>query len=125
MAEQFFAKNAFRFRRGIVEATLNATPLKLFRRETQGRVEAAVMLSEHLSTIGIYNLCVDASMRRQGLGTNIVRDITHQSLSLGIGVSLQCERGLVGWYRRLGFTDLGEVTVYGLCRLRDVAIMGA
>lgn len=125
MAEQFFAKSAHRYRRGIVEATLNATPLKLFRRETQGRVEAAVMLSEHLSTVGIYNLCVDASLRRKGLGTKIVRDITHQALSAGLGVSLQCERNLVGWYRKIGFADLGEVTVYGLCRLRDVAIMGA
>jgi ribosomal protein S18 acetylase RimI-like enzyme len=125
MAEQFFAKHAHRYRRGIVEATQSATPLRLFRKEIQGRVEAAVMLSEHLSTIGIYNLCVDTSLRRQGLGTEIVRDITHQALSLGLGVSLQCERNLVGWYRRIGFKDLGEVTVYGLCRVRDVAIMGA
>ncbi len=123
MMDQFFHRQPTTFRRGIAEATANASCLKLYRAEWNKKTAGAVMISEHAGMLGIYNLCVAPPFRRRGWGTAIVKSVVALAQSMGSGVTLQCEPGLATWYGSLGFQEVGSVSVYGLFRFKEIDIM--
>lgn len=124
MVDQFFHKQPTPFKRGISEATARSTSLKLFKAEWNNRVAGAVMVSEHANIFGIYNLCVAPQFRSCGWGASIVRSIVEIARSKNCGVTLQCVPNLAPWYGSLGFREVGEVSVYGLFRFKEIDIIG-
>ena len=124
MMDQFFHRQPTSFRRGITEATATASCLKLFRAQWNNKAAGAVMISEHATMLGIYNLCVAPPFRRRGWGAAIVKSVVAKAQAQGYGVTLQCEPGLVAWYGSLGFQEVGSVSVYGLFRFKEIDIIG-
>lgn len=124
MVDQFFHRQPAAFRRGIAEATAGSSSLRLLRADWNGKCVGAVMISEHAGLLGIYNLCVAPSFRGRGWGSAIVRSVLSQAYEKGLGVTLQCERSLGGWYGSLGFREVGSVCVYGLLRFKEIDIIG-
>ena len=124
MVDQFFHRQPTSFRRGIAEATAAAASLKLFKATWNERTAGAVMISEHSGIVGLYNLCVAPQFRRRGWGSAIVRTIAGRASETGRNVTLQCEPSLASWYSSLGFKEVGSVSVFGLCRFKEIDIMG-
>ena len=123
MVDQFFHRLPTAFRRGIAEATAAPGTLKLYRAVWNERTAGAVMVSEHESVVGIYNLCVAPHFRNRGWGSSIVRTIVESASKRGCGVTLQCEASLASWYASLGFREVGSVSVFGLYRGKEIDIM--
>ena len=124
MVDQFFHRQPTSFRHGIAEATARASNLNLFTANWNGRPAGAVMISEHGGIVGLYNLCVAPAVRRRGWGSAIVRTVVDTARKQGRIVTLQCEPSLTSWYSSLGFKEVGSVSVYGLCRFKEIDIMG-
>ena len=123
MVDQFFHRQSTAFRRGIAEATAISPELKLFRAVRNERTSAAVMLSEYSDIVGLYNLCVAPQFRRRGWGSAVVKTVVGEARKGHRSVTLQCEPSLMSWYSSLGFKEVGSVSVYGLCRFREIDIM--
>jgi ribosomal protein S18 acetylase RimI-like enzyme len=123
MAEQFFFTQKGSFRRRVTEATAGATHLKLLSFAERSKIVGAVMLCETKTTIGVYNLCVAASLRNRGWGSEIVRSAKHLASKAGNPLVLQCDANLEGWYRSLGFETAGVVEVYSLASATRADIM--
>ncbi|HEY0867439.1 MAG TPA: GNAT family N-acetyltransferase [Fimbriimonas sp.] len=111
MFEQFYYHQPKAVRLDLAHATAAAKGLDLVAVFRHGGIAAAAMLCRSDGATGIYNLCVAHSMRRQGLGSEMVAWVLAQERN---PVVLQCERSLERWYEKLGFASLGAVDVYGL-----------
>ena len=75
-------------------------------------IAAVVTLVSAGGLLGIYNLCVREDVRNRGVGSAVVRQVLGEAVRRTVGVTLQCEPDLAGWYRRLGFEVVGRTTAF-------------
>lgn len=80
-------------------------------RDKKGIV-AVVTLVTAGGLLGLYNLCVREDQRSKGVGSAAVRQVLGEAVRRGMGVTLQCEPELAGWYRRLKFEVIGRTTAF-------------
>lgn len=113
MTEQFFSRQPHSFRRQVLDGTVRAGRLQLAGIEERGRIIGAVMLCRTPDSIGIYNLCVAASLRNRGIGREIVDTLKVLAIQERKALVLQCEGALTPWYRKQGFNSVGFVEVFG------------
>lgn len=112
MVEIFFANYSCERKNRLCVATGTAEGCEIYSmRDTSARA-GAVMLHQSASAVGIYNLCVHPVCRGAGVGTQIVRQVQTEAARIGLPVILQCNSQLGGWYRRLGFRNVGYLDVY-------------
>ncbi len=122
MSEQFFIRQNAAFKRIVADATARAHPMDLYAVWSGRQRVAAVMLMESES-IGVYNLCVDPSVRGVGWGSATVQAILAMPTRRGRLVTLQCDTRLESWYDQLGFEKIGAVRVYDLAELKQADIL--
>ncbi|RYG43884.1 N-acetyltransferase, partial [bacterium] len=79
-------------------------------------IVGAMMISATGETLGLYNLCVAPRKRGAGVGTELVRWVRAHS---PIPVTLQCDRRLESWYRKIGFRTEGALRFFGLASARS------
>lgn len=108
MVRQFFAMNERHFQAAVARAT-RSVDFPLFAKWVGERPIATMMLAETENAIGLYNLAVLASERRRGHGAELVAFAQEQAYELKKPLVLQCDAGLVPWYRRQGFEAIGEM----------------
>lgn len=123
MVDQFFTKQGIPFRQQVAEATARSTALELLAMRRDGRILGAAMVCFNETMAGVYNVCVDASLRGLGIGSSIMREILSVSSVKGAHATLQCDPKLESWYSGLGFCRAGEVDVYSLPKANGFAIM--
>ncbi len=114
MMSQFFPLRRQRFRREIAMATTSADSLRLFVYEPQGLPLAAAMVSETPGVLGVYNLCVARTARRQGIGRKLVQSLFSMAIRQNCLVTLQAQTSLESWYHAFGFETVGFVEAFGL-----------
>lgn len=123
MVDQFFTKHGQPFREQVAEATANATSLELLAMKREGRIVGSAMICLSGGMAGVYNLCVDTSLRGLGIGSSIVREILAVCSLRNVPATLQCDSKLEDWYAKLGFRRSGEVDVYALPKPNSFVIM--
>lgn len=123
MVEQFFGRQPNLFRRRVADTTCAASELPLYTIEERGRILAAVMLSDEGNVVGMYNLCVSASLRGKGWGSELVHSVLNLAAARGKAVVLQCEPGLQSWYSNLTFSAIGDVAIHSLPKCHALDIM--
>ena len=75
-----------------------------------GRVVGYGRLTVRGREAEISHLCVDPSLRGQGVGTDIVRRLLDRARTEGVkGVHLNARFTALGLYRQIGFTEVGPV----------------
>jgi predicted N-acetyltransferase YhbS len=111
MTRQFFANANRETSDRICAVTSGPNDLELaaFQGGWPSRIEAAVMLSPSDGVLGLYNLCVEAKLRRQGRGEQIVRKVVQMAASDHRVCALQCDPRLEAWYAKLGFIRVGTM----------------
>lgn len=112
MAGQFFLAQPRQYREGIAKATARAGGLDLYAVGFRDAIVGSVMLCRDGDTLGIYNLCIATEHRNQGWGRNILDWARTVAGIEGRIVTLQCDERLATWYRRSGFTEVGEISAY-------------
>ncbi len=123
MVDQFFKKQGQPFRRQVAEATAQATSLELLAMKREGRLLGAAMVSFSQSMAGVYNVCVDESLRGLGIGNSMIREILAVCALKGVPATLQCDPKLERWYSSLGFKKCGDIDVYALPKPGGFVIM--
>jgi predicted GNAT family N-acyltransferase len=123
MVDQFFAKQGVRFRQQVADATARAMTLELLAMKREGNIMGAAMVCFNSGMAGVYNVCVDSSLRGLGIGSSIVREILAVSAWKNAATTLQCDMKLESWYKSLGFIRVGDVDVYALPKADGFAIM--
>lgn len=111
IGRSFFGGPDSQFKLWVVEATVRSG-YDLWVIRSKGDIIAAAMTADEPGTLGLYNLCVLPSYRRQGIGSGIVRFLTKIADFSGKLFTLQCESALSEWYHALQFIKVGEVTSY-------------
>lgn len=110
MASQFFRGSSFAKSERIARAT-SGSPHDLYRIGTPGDVIGAFMVSRGEAD-GLYNLCVRASARGDGMGADAVRWLRREAQQDDRELFLQCEESLVPWYEHHGFARFGTVDAW-------------
>jgi ribosomal protein S18 acetylase RimI-like enzyme len=123
MVDQFFTKHKQPFREKVAEATAAALNLELLAMRRDRRLLAAAMVCFSEGIAGVYNVCVDSSLRGLGIGTSMMKEILAVCSVKGAAATLQCDPKLEGWYLDQGFRRTGEVDVYALPKSNGFAIM--
>lgn len=123
MASQFFGRHPASFRRRVADATSGATELELYGVYNRFDLVAAVMLVEDANVLGLFNLCVKASLQSRTWGSKVVAEVQQRAYDKGKFISLQCDETLTTWYERQGFERCDWIDVYGLSDKRRLAIM--
>lgn len=116
MVDQFFTKQGQQFRRQVAEATAKATRLELLALKREGTIAGAAMVSFNEGLAGVYNVCVESSLRGLGIGTSMVNEILAVCAVKGAPATLQCDTKLEAWYNQFGFLRCGEIDVFSLPR---------
>jgi ribosomal protein S18 acetylase RimI-like enzyme len=111
VVDQFFWSHPVPFRHQISRISLRAgaagRQIFLAIEGDAGLLGAATLFrSEH--SVGIYNVCVRASHRGSGIGRALVAHGMALASDISPKIVLQCDPGLVGWYRDVGFSEVGE-----------------
>lgn len=123
MVDQFFTKQNRPFRERVAETTAAALSLELLSMKKDGRILGAAMVCLGGGIAGVYNVCVDASLRGLGVGSALMREILSVSAEKGTPVTLQCDAKLENWYEQLGFRRCGDIDVFALPKPNGFAIM--
>jgi predicted GNAT family N-acyltransferase len=123
MVDQFFTKQGQPFRQQVADATAKATSLELLALRREGRTMGAAMVCFNEGMAGVYNVCVDTSLRGLGVGSSMVREILAVCALKNVPATLQCDAKLEAWYSNLGFRRSGEVDVYALPKPNSFVIM--
>lgn len=121
MAAQFFGRQTSTLRESIAVATAGA-PVDLYR-FAGPRILAAAMGVRTEGQLGIYNLCVDSSLRERGYGSQLLERMVQYAREEGRNLNLQCDPSLEPWYEKRGFGSQGTILVMGLERKPHHAIM--
>ncbi len=111
VVDQFFWSHPVPFRRQISLVSLRAGDAgrQIFMAiEGAGGLLGAATLFRSEHSVGIYNVCVRASHRGSGIGRALVAHGMALASNLSPNIVLQCDPGLVGWYREFGFSEVGE-----------------
>ncbi|MCW5937318.1 MAG: GNAT family N-acetyltransferase [Fimbriimonadaceae bacterium] len=106
---QFFSNSSGRRRSAMALATVNS-PHELYSLDENGQVEACAMVVRTPGCLGVYNLCVEESLRRRGLGKSLVTAMKGLAAEADLPLFLQCEPSLSPWYLRQGFVEHGELS---------------
>jgi predicted GNAT family N-acyltransferase len=123
MVDQFFKKQGKPFREQVAEATSLATSLELLAMRKDGKILAAAMVCFSSGMAGVYNVCVEESLRGLGIGTSLIREILAVSSIRNAPTTLQCDPKLEAWYSGAGFRRTGEIDVYALPKPNGFVIM--
>jgi predicted GNAT family N-acyltransferase len=123
MVDQFFTKQGQPFRDQVANATSQATALELLAIKRDGRILGAAMICFNQGMAGVYNVCVDTSLRGLGVGSAMLREILAVCAIRQAPATLQCDSKLEAWYANLGFRRAGEVDVYALPKPSGFVIM--
>lgn len=123
MVDQFFAKQNQRFRLQVADATARATTLELLAMKREGKIRGGAMVCLRHGMAGVYNVCVDESLRGLGIGTSIVREILAVCSVKNVPATLQCDNKLQAWYNAEGFLPVGEIDVFALSKPKGIVIM--
>lgn len=121
MAMQFFSRQTSSLREKIALATAKAEVDLYHLGEAVPRV--AVMVCRSQGMLGIYNLCVAASERDRGFGSDLLNGLQKLAYEEGRVATLQCDPSLEPWYVRRGFFSVGDVSVLTLERKSNHAIL--
>jgi len=121
MAAQFFGRQTSALRESIAVSTARA-PVDLYR-VSGPRPFAAAMTVRTGGQLGIYNLCVESSMRERGYGSQLLDRLIQYAHEEGRNLNLQCDPSLEPWYEKRGFGSQGTILVFGLDRKPHHAIM--
>lgn len=113
MAQQFFWRLAPAIREAIGVATTVA-PVELYGLHINSRLVGACMLSRQADSLGLYNVCVDGTCRRQGYGRQLVDFCCRRADQEGLPLVLQCDATLAPWYESTGFSRCGRMLAYKL-----------
>lgn len=112
MTEMFFSSGHRDIKQSIVRATA-ASPHLLCAVEEESHMCGAVMISQHAETVGLYNLCVEHSRRRKGIGARLVRYCQEVAEERSVPLVLQCSPLLMGFYTQFGFRHIGSLQSWG------------
>jgi predicted GNAT family N-acyltransferase len=123
MVDQFFTKQGQPFRQQVAEATAKALNLELLAMKRDGRILGSAMVCFNEGMAGVYNVCVETSLRGLGIGSSIVREILAVCAVKSAHATLQCDPKLEDWYTNLSFYRTGDVDVYSLPKANGFAIM--
>ena len=121
MAMQFFSRQTSSLRERIALATAKAEVDLYHLGESAAKV--AVMVCRSKGMLGIYNLCVAASERDRGHGSDLLNGLSRLAYEEGLVATLQCDPSLEPWYLRRGFVNIGDVSVLTLERKSNHAIL--
>ena len=121
MARQFFSKHTSALRESIALATTKAH-VDLYSCSS-GRLVSAAMIRRTPGMAGIYNVCVAASERERGHGSELLAGLLRLARADNLLATLQCEPGLEPWYARRGLQSIGSISVLTLDRKASHAIM--
>lgn len=113
MAHQFFWRLAPSIREAVGVATTVA-PVELYALRESSRLVGACMLSRQAGSLGLYNVCVDGSCRRQGYGRQLVEFCCRRADAENLPLVLQCDLTLAPWYASTGFSRCGQMLAYKL-----------
>ena len=123
MSRLFFTYQSATARRGVAEATVRGENLRLFGLTQDEKLVGTVMISQTEGCLGLYNLCVEPSLRGKGIGTSIVNWVLARAATQGLSVTLQCDPKLEKWYEHLGFATYGSLEVYSFAKKMSPDIM--
>lgn len=117
MADQFFSGHRSDTRERIAESTARAEGVSIYGFHAESGparddLVGAAMLTHHTSMAGLFNVCVEKSLRGRGWGSAIVRHMLNEAAIRGVATTLQCDLSLEVWYERLGFHAVDTVTVW-------------
>lgn len=110
MTRQFFSRTSSAVRDAVALATARAEVELVEVGERS--IEAAAMVSISESAVGIYNVCVEASLRGRGIAVGMMEAILRENEGRRPTVALQCEARLVDWYRKWAFDVVGEIHMF-------------
>lgn len=122
IVRQFFGRQERSARTAVCEATARS-PHTLLAWPEPKEPRAATMIVRSPGALGIYNLCVEADLRRRGYGARVVGECGSIAACEGRVVCLQCEPGLEPWYRKMGFGWVGVVEVFARSRTSTVDVI--
>jgi len=111
IVSQFLPRGREVERRAMRDTLTGAQDIELFEAiAPSGERIAAAVLSPTDEITGIYNLCVRADRRGNGVGRWFVQAL-RKSVKTPY-ICLQCYPKLTSWYRREGFEPVGSVEVF-------------
>lgn len=121
MSVQFFGRQTSALRESIALSTARASS-RLFTFGPKKPIGAAMAVRSGTS-FGIYNLCVEATMRERGYGSALLEQLLGAAAVERLTPTLQCDPALEPWYAKRGFAPQGTIVVMGLDRKPYHAIM--
>ena len=83
-----------------------------FEKDEKGIV-AAGTLTLDAEVIGLYNLCVRGDARSRGVGSSFAAELGRRARALSSHVALLCDWGLIPWYSRQGYVQVGSLQAFG------------
>jgi GNAT superfamily N-acetyltransferase len=112
MMRSFFSSQTDSVRRALRAVYTSATEFRCLGVQRSGKLIAAFALYEHASSLGFYNLCVEPSLRRKGIGKACVSWAKQRADAKGEPLTLQCSASLACWYGDQGFLIRDKVHVF-------------
>ena len=110
VTDTFFWRSHRKSRQALAEIMAAAHPQhRYFYEEDEFGMVAAGTLTLDAEVIGLYNLCVRGDARSKGIGSSFCAELSHRAIALGEHVALLCDDGLVPWYSRQGFRQIGSL----------------
>ncbi|HMS57058.1 MAG TPA: GNAT family N-acetyltransferase [Fimbriimonadaceae bacterium] len=80
--------------------------------KTYRTIVGAMSVNLQDDSIGIYNLCVDGTQQRRGIGASMLAKFAQCNFVNGRPIVLQCNPNLLPFYQRLGFDSVGRVVIF-------------
>lgn len=112
MAHQFFGRQTSAVREHIALATTRS-PASLYGVFGSKLIGAAMVMRTD-GFLGIYSLCVEASVRERGYGSQVLGRLGEMARFEGRTPTLQCDPSVEPWYEKRGFGFQGTILVMGL-----------
>lgn len=112
IARQFFDHGSPRFRADLESTLTSVIGMRFWAMRVGDKVRAAAMTSDSEGGTGLYNVCVDVSMRGRGYGRQLV--LTLGNVFHDRALTLQCRPSIVGFYLQLGFVPIGYAPIFAV-----------
>lgn len=110
ITDTFFWRSHRKSRQMLAQIMAAAHPHhRYFYQEDEFGMVAAGTLTLDAEVIGLYNLCVRGDARSRGIGSSFTAELSHRAKALGEHVALLCDDGLVPWYSRQGYRQIGSL----------------
>ena len=98
-------------REAIIRSIVHS-PHEIWAYEANGCLLGAALLAESDHALGLYNLCVMAEARRNGIGTSMVKHCLHTAYERNKPLVLQANAQNGRWYERMGLKNSGKLEAY-------------